>query len=167
MPSTGLRFFTVYGPWGRPDMAYFKFALAIAEGRTIDLYNGGNMLRDFTYIDDVVEGIVRVMDRPATADIGWDPVHPDPAVSSAPFHIYNIGNNRAEPVLKLVSLLEDGLGKKARQSIKPMEAGDVLATEADVSELERDFGWKPVISLEQGIAGFIDWFKAYHRSAAA
>ena len=161
IPCTGLRFFTVYGPWGRPDMAYYKFAQAIVEGKNIELYNSGKMTRDFTYVDDVVEGMMRVTDRPAASDPGWDPAHPDPAVSSAPFRIYNIGNSRAEPLAALVTALERQLGRKAELRMGPMQPGDVRATEADVSDLKRDFGWMPTTSLEDGIARFVKWFKSY------
>ncbi len=166
IPSTGLRFFTVYGPWGRPDMAYYKFARAIAEGAPIDLYNSGDMMRDFTYIDDVVDGVVRVMDHPPVPDRGWNPEHPDPAASAAPFRIYNIGNNRAEPLINLVSALERCMGRTARRRLLPMQPGDVYATEADVSDMERDFGWKPSTSLDEGVARFVRWFTAYHGSGA-
>jgi UDP-glucuronate 4-epimerase len=166
IPVTGLRFFTVYGPWGRPDMAYYKFALAIADGRAIQLYNSGEMTRDFTYVDDVVEGVARVLDRPATPAADWDPLTTDSATSSAPFRIYNIGNSHAEPVSSLVSALEHGLGKKAKRSLAAMQPGDVHATEADVSDLQHDFGWKPSTTLAAGIARFVEWFKAYHDGGA-
>ncbi|MGA2478423.1 MAG: NAD-dependent epimerase [Spirochaetia bacterium] len=162
LPVTGLRFFTVYGPWGRPDMAYYKFALAIAEGQTIKLYNNGEMLRDFTYIDDVIEGVARVLDKPATPQPGWDPAHPDPSGSSSPYRIYNIGNSRPEPLSALVECLEAALGRKAKKELFPMQPGDVYATEADVSGLLRDFSWAPSTSLKDGIARFADWFSAYH-----
>jgi UDP-glucuronate 4-epimerase len=164
LPVTGLRFFTVYGPWGRPDMAYFKFARAISEGSAIDLYNGGDMLRDFTYIDDVIEGLARVLDRPASPDPEWDACNPNPASSSAPYRIYNIGNNKTEPLSALVQALEKALGKTARKNLLPMQPGDVYATEADVSDLARDFGWTPSTPLGKGIAAFIDWFMRYQRS---
>ena len=164
LPATGLRFFTVYGPWGRPDMAYFKFARAIAEGRPIDLYNRGDMLRDFTYIDDVIEGVVRVLDRPASPDAGWDPHEPDPSASSAPYRIYNLGNSKPEPLSALVEALEKGFGKAAQKNLLPMQPGDVHATEADVSDLARDFGWAPSTPMDKGISDFVDWFKRYHRS---
>ncbi|MGA2378119.1 MAG: NAD-dependent epimerase [Spirochaetia bacterium] len=167
IPCTGLRFFTVYGPWGRPDMAYYKFARALTGGMPIELFNSGEMTRDFTYVDDVVEGVVRVMDRPSAPDPSWDPARPDPASSSAPFRIYNIGNNRAEPLVNLVSALERELGRKAVLRLAPMQPGDVRATEADVSDLRRDFGWKPSTTLEEGIARFVKWFKRYHGGAVA
>ena len=165
IPATGLRFFTVYGPWGRPDMAYYKFARAIAEGLPIELFNSGEMTRDFTFVDDVVEGVVRVMDRPAAPDSNWDPARPDPASSSAPYRIYNIGNNRAEPLFNLVSALERELGRKAVLRLAPMQPGDVRATEADVSDLQRDFAWRPTTALADGIARFVEWFKLYHGGA--
>jgi len=165
IPCTGLRFFTVYGPWGRPDMAYYKFARAIVEGRPIELFNSGEMTRDFTYIDDAVEGVVRVLDRPAARDPKWDPARPDPASSSAAYQVYNIGNSRAEPLASLVTALERALGKKAERQLVPMQPGDVRATEADVSDLERDFGWKPSTRLDDGIARFIEWFKSHHGGA--
>ncbi len=163
LPVTGLRFFTVYGPWGRPDMAYFKFAQAIVRGTPIELFNGGEMKRDFTYVDDVVEGITRVIDRPATPDPAWDAASPDPSSSSAPFRLYNIGSNRAEPLSNLVAALEKGLGRKADTRMLPMQPGDVTVTEADLSALERDFGWKPATTLEEGVARFVEWFKAYEK----
>ncbi len=167
IPVTGLRFFTVYGPWGRPDMAYYKFAVSIADGENIQLFNSGDMTRDFTYVDDVVKAVALVLDRPAAAAPDWDPSHPDPAVSSAPFRIYNVGNSRAEPLASLVSALERGLGKKAKLSLAAMQPGDVAATEADVSDLEHDFGWAPATSLETGIARFVEWFKSYHNGESA
>ena len=167
IPTTGLRFFTVYGPWGRPDMAYYKFALAIADGRANQLFNSGEMTRDFTYVDDVVEGVTRVLDRPAVPARDWDPQNPDSATSSAPFRIYNIGNGSAEPIANLLSALELGLGRKAMRSLAAMQPGDVQGTEADVSDLQHDFGWKPSTSLAAGIARFVEWFKSYHGAEAA
>jgi len=161
IPTTGLRFFTVYGPWGRPDMAYFKFARAISRGTPIDLYNGGQMLRDFTYIDDIVDGLLRVLDHPASPNPHFDRKNPDPASSTAPFRIYNIGNHRSEPLMDLVSFLEEGLGKKALVRNLGMQAGDVQATEADVSDLDRDFGWMPSTTLREGVRRFVAWFKEY------
>ena len=165
IPATGLRFFTVYGPWGRPDMAYYKFARAIVVGTPIDLFNSGEMKRDFTYVDDVVEGITRVLDRPASPDPAWNPKDPDAASSSAPYRIYNIGSNRGEPLAHLISALERGLGRKAEFRSLPMQPGDVAATEADPSLLERDFGWKPSTTLDEGVARFVEWFTAYHHGA--
>ena len=163
LPATGLRFFTVYGPWGRPDMAYYKFARAIVDGRPIDLFNSGEMKRDFTYVDDVTRGIALVCERPATADPSWDAASPDPAGSSAPFRIYNLGACRAEPVGRLVSALERGLGRTAKRRLLPMQPGDVAETEADLSLLERDFGWKPTTTLDDGVAKFVQWFKDYEK----
>jgi UDP-glucuronate 4-epimerase len=164
LPITGLRFFTVYGPWGRPDMACYKFARAIVEGRPIELYNRGDMKRDFTFIDDVVEGVAGVLETPAEANPAWDPAMPDPSSSSAPFRIYNIGNNRPQPVTALVDCLEARLGKKAVRKLLPMQPGDVPATEADVSGLARDFGWSPTTTLDRGVEAFVDWFVGYHRA---
>ena len=161
LPATGLRFFTVYGPWGRPDMAYYKFARAIVDGSPIDLFNAGEMRRDFTYVDDVVDGILKVLDRPAEPSPSWDPERPDPAASSAPFRVYNMGCSRAQPLAALIAALETGLGRKAVRRSLPMQPGDVTATEADVSLLERDFGWKPSTTLEEGIARFVEWFKSF------
>lgn len=165
IPSTGVRLFAVYGPWGRPDMAYFKFAKAIADDTPIDLFNSGEMMRDFTYVDDVTEGLARIMDRPSSADPSWDSANPDPASSTAPFRIYNVGNNRAEPLSNLISALEQCMGKKARRRMVSMQPGDVTMTQADVSDLTRDFGWRPSTPLEIGVARFVEWFEDYyHRS---
>jgi UDP-glucuronate 4-epimerase len=163
IPCTGLRFFTVYGPWGRPDMAYFKFAQAIDGGRPIELYNRGEMTRDFTYIDDAVEGLVNVMDHPPCANPDWDSTNPDPASSSAPFRLYNMGNGKPEPLASLVAALESSLGKKAQVRLLPLQPGDVTATQADLAGLEADLGWRPATSLEDGIASFVEWFKEYGR----
>ncbi|MGA2612689.1 MAG: NAD-dependent epimerase [Spirochaetia bacterium] len=167
LPVTGLRFFTVYGPWGRPDMAYYRFARAITDGVPIDLFNSGEMKRDFTYIDDVVEGIARILDHPAAPDASWDPANPDPSSSSAPFRIYNIGSNRAEPLARLVSELEHSLGRKAEYRRLPMQPGDVAATEADLSLMARDFGWRPSTTLEEGVRRFVEWFQSYHQQGRA
>ena len=158
LPTTGLRFFTVYGPWGRPDMAYFKFALAIAQGRTIDVYNNGDMLRDFTYIDDIVEGVMRAADSIPVPDPAWNAAAPDPARSSAPYRVYNIGNNKPERLSRFIQVLEDCLGMKAVKNFLPMQPGDVYATEADIDDLVRDFGWKPTTGIEEGLARFSSWF---------
>jgi UDP-glucuronate 4-epimerase len=162
LPATGLRFFTVYGPWGRPDMAVYTFVHAIAEGRPIQLANSGKVRRDFTYIDDVVEGILRVARRPATRDAAWDPAHPDPATSDAPHRVYNIGNGRPEELNRLVALIEATLGRKANPIDCPLPPGDVLETEADVSDLRAEFGFAPMISLEEGVGRFIAWYRQYH-----
>lgn len=161
MPTTGLRFFTVYGPWGRPDMAYFKFARAITQGQPIDVYNNGDMLRDFTYIDDIVEGIVRVVDSVPHPDPSWDPARPDPAFSSAPYRVYNIGNNAPVRLGEFIETLESALQMKAQKRYLPMQPGDVYATEADVSALERDFSWRPTTPIGEGLAGFARWYRAY------
>ncbi|HOX31127.1 MAG TPA: NAD-dependent epimerase [Spirochaetales bacterium] len=161
LPTTGLRFFTVYGPWGRPDMAYFKFARAIREGRRIEVYNGGDMYRDFTYIDDIVEGLVRVIDRPPRADPAWDASAADPASSSAPYRLYNIGNNNPVKLGDFIATLERKLGAEAAKDYLPMQPGDLYATEADVSGLERDFGWRPSTPVDEGLGRFAAWFDSY------
>jgi UDP-glucuronate 4-epimerase len=163
IPATGLRFFTVYGPWGRPDMAMFIFAKAVLEGEPIKLFNHGKMRRDFTYIDDVSQAVVRLIDRPPQSGPKWDDSHPDPATSSAPWRIYNIGNNRPEDLMHVVSLLEQEFGKTAVKDMLPMQPGDVEATYADVTELERDIGFRPATSIEDGISRFANWFREYHK----
>ena len=162
IPATGFRFFTVYGPWGRPDMAMFIFAKAILSGTPIRLFNHGNMRRDFTYIDDVVEAVVRLMDRPPQGNPAWSGAKPDPATSSAPWKIYNIGNNRPEELLHVVSLLEKELGRTAVREMLPMQPGDVPATYADIDDLARDVGFRPATTIEDGIARFAKWYRAYH-----
>jgi UDP-glucuronate 4-epimerase len=164
LPTTGLRFFTVYGPWGRPDMAMYIFAKAILEGRPIKLFNHGKMQRDFTYVDDVVEAIVRLVDRPAQPDPRWSGASPDPGASTAPWRIYNIGNNKPEQLLHVVEVLEAALGRKAVRELAPMEPGDVPATYADVDDLMRDVGFRPATSIEDGIGRFIHWFRDYHKN---
>ncbi|HEU4708187.1 MAG TPA: NAD-dependent epimerase [Methylophilaceae bacterium] len=163
LPVTGLRFFTVYGPWGRPDMAYFLFAKAIMEGRPIDVFNHGEMQRDFTYIDDIVEGVLRVLDRVPQGNPHWSGDHPDPGSSRAPYKIYNIGNSAPVPLMQLISLLEQNLGKPAVKNYLPMQPGDVPATFADVDDLMRDVGFKPATSIETGIARFVDWYQSFYR----
>lgn len=163
LPTTGLRFFTVYGPWGRPDMAYFKFADAILRGATIDVYNGGDMYRDFTYIDDIVEGVVRTSDRIPAPDPSWNAAAPDPAASRAPYRVYNIGNNRPVRLGDFVAELEKAIGKKANIRYLPMQPGDVYATEADIADLERDFGLKPSTPLEKGLSRFASWYHGRYR----
>lgn len=163
LPMTGLRFFTVYGPWYRPDMALYVFARAITEGRPINLFNHGNMRRDFTYVDDVVEAMARIVDRPPQGDPKWSGANPDPSSSSAPWRIYNIGNNRPEELMHVVALLEKGLGRAAEKVLLPMQAGDVLETFADVDDLARDIGFRPQTSIEDGIEKFVAWFRDYHR----
>lgn len=163
LPTTGLRFFTVYGPWGRPDMAYYKFTRAIVAGESIDVYNHGRMERDFTYIDDIVEGVLRVVDRPATPDPAFDALVPDPARSNAPYRIYNIGGRRPQSLSYFIEALETVIGQKAIKRYLPMQDGDVAATEADTGRLEKDFGFFPETRLEDGLARFVDWYKQFHR----
>jgi UDP-glucuronate 4-epimerase len=163
LPATGLRFFTVYGPWGRPDMALFKFTRGILAGEPIPVYNEGRMIRDFTYIDDVAEGVVRILDRVAVPDPKWNSDHPDPATSNAPYRIYNIGNNRPVELMTYISVLERALGRKAKLDLLPMQAGDVPSTMADVSDLERATGFRPRTSVEEGIAKFVKWYREYYR----
>ncbi|QDU37100.1 UDP-glucose 4-epimerase [Maioricimonas rarisocia] len=158
LPTTGLRFFTVYGPWGRPDMALFLFSKAIMEGRPIDVFNGGKMRRDFTYIDDIVEGIVRVAANVPTADSDWQADEPDPATSFAPYRVYNIGNNKPVELMYLIEVLEKCLGRTAEKNFLPMQPGDVPATYADVDALMNDVGFSPNTSIEDGVARFADWF---------
>ncbi len=162
IPVTGLRFFTVYGPWGRPDMAYYSFTKAIIEGRPIELFNNGMMMRDFTYIDDVVEGIIRVADHPATADAGWDGGHPDPGSSFAPWKLYNIGNNRPVKLLYFIETIEKCLGISAVKRFMPMQLGDVPVTFADIDDLVKDTGFRPSVSIEEGIRRFVEWYNEYH-----
>jgi UDP-glucuronate 4-epimerase len=161
-PTTGLRFFTVYGPWGRPDMAMFIFAKAIIEGRPIKLFNNGAMRRDFTYIDDVSEAIVRLMDRPSSGNASWSGDSPDPASSAAPWKVYNIGNNNPEDLMHVVTLLEKEFGRIAHKQMLPMQPGDVPATYADIEELARDIGFRPSTAIEDGIARFAKWYRDYH-----
>ncbi len=163
LPATGLRFFTVYGPWGRPDMAMWIFASAILEGRPIKLFNHGDMRRDFTYIDDVVESVVRLVDRPATPDPNFSMDQPDPARSAAPWRVYNIGNNSPAELMEVVRLLEQAIGKPAVREMLPMQPGDVPATYADVDDLMRDVGFRPSTPIGEGIRRFIAWFRDYHR----
>jgi UDP-glucuronate 4-epimerase len=162
IPATGLRFFTVYGPWGRPDMAMFIFAKAILAGSPIKLFNHGNMRRDFTYVDDVSEAIVRLMGRPPQGDPNWSGQKPDPATSAAPWKIYNIGNNNPEELLHVVSLLEKEFGRTAAKEMLPMQPGDVPATYADVEDLARDIGFRPATAIDDGIARFAKWYRDYH-----
>jgi UDP-glucuronate 4-epimerase len=162
LPTTGLRFFTVYGPWGRPDMAYWKFTEAILAGRPIELYNYGAMRRDFTYVDDVVEAIVRLTDQPAAPNRAWSGDTPDPATSNAPWRVYNIGNHSPIELLDLVSLLERSLGKDAIRVLSPMQLGDVPATYADVSALVEAVAFSPSTPLHVGVSKFVDWYCLYH-----
>src|SRR3569623_1815286 len=163
LPATGLRFFTVYGPWGRPDMAMYLFANAIREGSPIRLFNNGDMMRDFTYIDDVTEAVVRLAQRPATSDPSWYAERPDPATSRAPWRIYNIGNNSPEKLMDLVQVLEKEFGQVARKELLPMQAGDVYATYADIDDLRREVNFSPSTSLADGVARFVAWYREYHR----
>ena len=167
LPTTGLRFFTVYGPWGRPDMALFIFTKAILSGEPIEVFNEGNMQRDFTYIDDIVEGIIRVADRVAAGNRAWTGDTPDPGSSRAPYKLYNIGNNNPVELLYLIEVLEDCLGRKAIKRLRPMQPGDVPATFADVSDLARDAGFKPSTSIEDGVRRFTDWYLNYYEARAA
>lgn len=163
IPSTGLRFFTVYGPWGRPDMALFLFTKAILEGKPIDIFNYGKMKRDFTYIDDIVEGIFRVMQKIPEPNPQWSGENPDCATSVAPYKIYNIGNNNPVELLEFIEILEKHLGKKAQKNFLPMQAGDIPATYADIDDLMRDVGFKPLTPIEKGIQLFVEWYKSYYK----
>jgi UDP-glucuronate 4-epimerase len=163
LPTTGLRFFTVYGPWGRPDMALFIFASAILEGRPIKLFNHGNVRRDFTYVDDIVEAVVRLVDHVPTGNAAWSGAEPDPSSSRAPWRIYNIGNNRSVEVGRVVSLLEAELGRPAIKELVEMQPGDVAETCADVEDLTRAIGFRPKTPIEEGIRRFVAWYRDYHR----
>ncbi|MDO9047774.1 MAG: NAD-dependent epimerase [Methylobacter sp.] len=163
LPTTGLRFFTVYGPWGRPDMSLFMFTRNILEGKAIDVFNYGNHRRDFTYIDDIVEGVVRVIDKPAQVNADWESGNPDPATSFAPYRIYNIGNNNPVHLLTFIETLEKCLGKEAIKNLLPLQPGDVPDTYADVSDLVNDLGYKPAMLLEDGIKSFVQWYKNFYR----
>ncbi len=162
LPTTGLRFFTVYGPWGRPDMALFLFTKAILEGRPIDVYNNGDMRRDFTYVDDIVEGVIRVLDRAAEPDAAYNAHSPDPATSNAPFRVFNIGNHNPVPLLDFVGCIEDALGMKAEKNLMPLQDGDVPATYADVDALKRWVDFTPATDIRTGIGRFVDWYKNYY-----
>jgi UDP-glucuronate 4-epimerase len=161
LPTTGLRFFTVYGPWGRPDMAMWLFTRAILEGKPIDVFNEGRMRRDFTYIDDIVEGVVRVVDRVATPDAGYDRHAPNPAVSDAPYRLYNIGNHQPVQLLDFIAAIEDALGRKAVRNLLPMQPGDVEATFADVSALDAAVGFQPSTPIEVGVRSFVEWYRGW------
>jgi UDP-glucuronate 4-epimerase len=166
IPTTGLRFFTVYGPWGRPDMALYLFTEAIMQGRPIDVFNHGQMRRDFTFIDDVVEGIVRVADRPAVPNPEWNGDAPDPATSNVPYRVYNIGNSRPTDLLQYIETIENCLGRKAEMNLLPLQAGDVPATWADAEDLENDVGYRPATSVEVGVRRFVEWYREYHGDRA-
>jgi UDP-glucuronate 4-epimerase len=163
LPATGLRFFTVYGPWGRPDMALFLFTRAILSGKPIQVFNHGNMQRDFTYIDDIVEGVVRVMKKLPVPDPGWSGLKPDPGTSYAPYRIYNIGNNQPVPLLRFIEVLETHLGMKAEKEFLDMQPGDVPATCADIDDLYKAVGFKPTTTIEDGIGRFVEWYKSYYK----
>jgi UDP-glucuronate 4-epimerase len=163
LPTTGLRFFTVYGPWGRPDMALFIFTKAILEGKPIEVYNYGKMKRDFTYIDDIVEGVVRVSDHLPQPNADWSSLHPDPGTSKAPYKVYNIGNNKPENLLYFIEVLENCLDKHAEKCLLPIQPGDVPETAADIEDLVRDVGFRPDTPIAVGIARFVDWYRSYYR----
>ncbi|HYC91970.1 MAG TPA: NAD-dependent epimerase [Thermoanaerobaculia bacterium] len=162
IPTTGLRFFTVYGPWGRPDMAPMKFTKGILAGDTIPVYNEGRMVRDFTYIDDIVEGVIRVVDRPAQPDPEWRDADPRPSTSRAPYRVYNIGNNQPVQLLEFIQVIEEALGKKAKMELLPIQPGDVVLTMADVSELEQLTGFRPNTSIRDGVRKFVEWYRGYY-----
>ena len=162
LPCTGLRFFTVYGPWGRPDMALFRFTRGILDDQPIEVYNYGRMIRDFTYIDDIVEGIIRVVDEVPVPDPAWSGDAPDPARSFAPYRIFNIGNNQPVPLLDFIAAIEEALGKKAKLNLLPMQPGDVPSTMADVSELESAVGFRPGTTIRDGIGRFVNWYREYY-----
>lgn len=163
IPTTGLRFFTVYGPWGRPDMAYYSFTKKILAGETIQVFNNGDMRRDFTYIDDIVEGIIQLIDAPPKQNSNWDRENPDPGSSFAPFKIYNIGNNNPVKLMDFIHILEGLIGKKAKIEFLPMQPGDVKETYADITNLQKDTGYQPATTIETGLAHFVDWYKKYHQ----
>ena len=163
LPTTGLRFFTVYGPWGRPDMALFLFTRKILAGEPIEVFNHGRHTRDFTYIDDIVEGVIRTLDRVATPDPAFDPLHPNPGTSAAPYRVYNIGNNQPVELARYIEVLEARLGRKAEQILLPLQPGDVPDTYADVAELSHDTGYAPATPIEVGIDRFVDWYRDYDR----
>jgi UDP-glucuronate 4-epimerase len=163
IPMTGLRFFTVYGPWGRPDMALFKFTKGILAGEAIPVFNEGKMVRDFTYVDDIVEGVVRTVDNPPKKNVGWDAKNPSAATSSAPWRIFNIGNSQPVELMRYIRAVETATGKKAKLDLLPMQAGDVLATEADTSALEGVTGFKPATPVEEGVKRFVDWYRDFYR----
>ena len=167
LPCTGVRFFTVYGPWGRPDMALFKFTEGILAGRPIPVFNRGEMVRDFTYVDDIVEGIVRVIGQPAAPEPSWSGDRPDPATSYAPWRVFNIGNSRPVKLMRYIEVLEQCLGRKAILELLPMQPGDVPATIANVSDLERAVGFRPHTPVEEGVAKFVSWYRDYYRAEAS
>ena len=162
LPTTGLRFFTVYGPWGRPDMALFLFTRKILAGEPIDVFNHGHHTRDFTYIDDIVEGVIRTLDRVPGPDPDYDPLAPTPASSSAPYRVYNIGDHQPVQLLRYIEVLEDCLGRKAERNLLPLQPGDVPDTYADVEALQRDTGYSPATSIEVGVRRFVDWYRGFY-----
>jgi UDP-glucuronate 4-epimerase len=162
LPTTGLRFFTVYGPFGRPDMALFMFTRNIIEGKPINVFNYGNHRRDFTFVDDIVEGVVRTMDNTATANEDWDAAHPDPGTSKAPYRIYNIGNQQPVELMRYIEVIEECVGRKADTILLPLQPGDVPDTYADASDLARDVGYQPNTSIEVGVRKFVDWYIDYY-----
>jgi UDP-glucuronate 4-epimerase len=164
LPVTGLRFFTVYGPWGRPDMALFLFTKNILAGKPIDVFNYGNHRRDFTYVDDIAQGVVRAMDRPAKPNAEWNSDAPDPGTSKAPYRIYNIGNNQPVELMRYIECIEQSLGKQAQKNLLPLQAGDVPDTFADVEDLVQDVGYKPATPVEEGVRRFIEWYVGYYKS---
>jgi UDP-glucuronate 4-epimerase len=164
LPTTGLRFFTVYGPWGRPDMALFKFTKAMLEGKPIQVFNHGKHRRDFTYIDDIVEGVIRVLDRPAPPNLNWIGAKPDPGTSQAPWRVYNIGNNNPVELLDYIGAIETALGKKAEMEMLPLQPGDVPDTYADVTDLIEQFHYKPATPVVQGVANFVAWYRDYFKA---
>lgn len=163
IPTTGLRFFTVYGPWGRPDMALFLFTKSILEGRPLDVFNRGEMLRDFTYIDDIVEGLIRVLDRKAEIEPTFDSNYPDPATSNAPYRVFNIGNNQPTKLMDYIAALEKSLGIEAKKNLLPMQPGDVKSTAASTDSLEKWVGFRPNTPIELGVSRFVEWYRKYHR----
>ena len=164
LPTTGLRFFTVYGPWGRPDMALFKFTKNILSGEPIDVFNYGNHMRDFTYIDDIVTGIMKVIQKPAEINESWDSENPDPGTSNCPWRVYNIGNNNPVKLMDYIEALEESIGLKAIKNLLPLQPGDVESTYADVSDLINDFDYKPAMPVKDGVAKFVDWYKDYYKA---
>ncbi|MFH1066309.1 MAG: NAD-dependent epimerase/dehydratase family protein, partial [bacterium] len=163
IPCTGLRFFTVYGPWGRPDMALSLFTKAILEGKPIDVFNHGKMKRDFTYIDDIVEGVIRVCDRPPKASSNWDKIHPDPGTSFAPARVFNIGHHEPVDLMRYIAVLEQCLGKTAKKNFLPLQPGDVPETCADIDDLEREVGYRPTTPVETGIKRFVEWYLSFYK----
>jgi UDP-glucuronate 4-epimerase len=164
LPTTGLRFFTVYGPWGRPDMALFLFTKNILEGKPIDVFNHGHHKRDFTFVEDIAEGVVRTLDRVAQPDPKWDSNNPDPSTSNAPFRLYNIGNNRPVPLMHYIDVLEQCLGKKAQKNMLPLQLGDVPDTSANIDGLVNDVGYRPATTVEVGVRRFVDWYLDYYKT---